>query len=39
MDMRDAVAYGDDRTDVSQLDLALVVRDLLLDNITDLFRA
>ena len=39
MDMRDAVAYGDDRTDVSQPDLALVVRDLLLDNITDLFRA
>lgn len=39
MDMRDTVAYGDDRTDVGQLDLALVVRDLLLDNITDLFRA
>ena len=39
VNMRDAVANGDNRTDVGQLDLALVVRDLLFDNIANLFGA
>ena len=37
--MRDTVTDGNDSTYVGQLDLALIMRDLLLDNAADLFGA
>ena len=37
--MGDTVADGDNRADVGQLDLALVVCDLLFDNCADFIRA
>ena len=39
MDMRDTVTDGNNRAHVGQLDLALIMRDLLLDNAADLFGA